>query len=164
MASAGFEWGAVTCRPMQRFVASGFGVGLLPRRLWGSDNGAGTVGAVLAAIVSALLWPLPWWSGALAFVAAFLLSLWSVRPFSADGADPGWVAIDEIAGTLFALIGLAGWPWLVSLVVARAADIFKVLPGVKQAEALPGALGVTMDDIVAGTYGLAAGWLTTWLL
>ena len=148
---------------MQRFIASGFGIGLIPQRLWGSDNGAGTFGAALAAIVSALLWDFPWWTGVIAFVVAFALSMWSAAPFSQDHEDPGWIVIDEIAGTFVALIGLTGWPWLVALVVARAADIFKVLPGVKQAEELPGALGVTMYDVVAGAYGLAAGWLVFWL-
>jgi len=50
------------------------------------------------------------------------------------------------------------------VVVARLADIFKVLPGVPQAERLPGAVGITMDDVVAGAYGLAAGWALTWML
>jgi phosphatidylglycerophosphatase A len=72
--------------------------------------------------------------------------------------------IDEVAGTLVAVIGLTGWPWLVAVVVARLADIFKVLPGVKQAESLPGAVGITMDDVVAGLYGLAAGWIAFWIM
>ena len=148
---------------MHRFIASGFFVGLIPQRLWGNDRGAGTFGAALAAVISLLLWPFPWWIAALAFVIALVLSLWSAAPFAANLQDPGWVVIDEVAGTLLALIGLTGWPWLVALVVARVADIFKVLPGVKQAEQLPGALGVTMDDVVAGGYGLAAGWLVVWL-
>lgn len=143
---------------MHRFVASGFFVGLIPRRLWGNDGGAGTFGAALAALVALSFWRLPWWVGLLAFGAAFTLSLWSAEPFAADHADPGWIVIDEIAGTLVAVIGLTGWPWLVAVVVARLADIFKVLPGVKRAEALPGAVGITMDDVVAGLYGLAAGW------
>ena len=58
-----------------------------------------------------------------------------------------------------AVIGLTGWPWLIAVVVARLADIFKVLPGVGMAERLPGSLGITMDDVVAGLYGLAAGWI-----
>jgi len=144
---------------LHRFIASGFFVGFIPRRLWGSDNGAGTFGAALAALVALLFWRLPWWVGLLAFAVAFALSLWSAAPFAADHADPGWIVIDEIAGTLVAVIGLTGWPWLVAVVVARLADIFKVLPGVPQAEALPGAVGITMDDVVAGLYGLAAGWL-----
>ena len=149
---------------MHRFVASGFYVGLIPRRLWGNDEGAGTFGAAVAVVISLLLWRYPWWLGVIAFAVAFVLSLWSARPFAADHADPGWIVIDEIAGTLIAVIGLTGWPWLVAVVVARLADIFKVLPGVGQAESLPGAVGITMDDVVAGLYGLAAGWLTVLLI
>jgi phosphatidylglycerophosphatase A len=149
---------------MHRFVASGFYVGLIPRRLWGNDKGAGTFGAAIAVVISILLWRYPWWLGVIAFAVAFALSLWSARPFAADHADPGWIVIDEIAGTLIAVIGLTGWPWLVAVVVARLADIFKVLPGVEQAESLPGAVGITMDDVIAGLYGLAAGWLAVLLI
>jgi len=149
---------------MRRFVASGFFLGLIPQRLWGNDRGAGTFGAALAAGVSLLLWRYQWWIGVIAFVVALALSLWSAAPFTTRNEDPGWITIYEVAGSLLALIGLSGWPWLVALVVARAADIYKVLPGVKQAEALPAALGVTMDDVVAGGYGLAAGWLVAWLI
>jgi len=155
---------APNLRPVHRFVASAFYAGLIPRRLWKSDNGAGTFGAAVAVVVSLLLWRYPWWIGAAAFVIAFALSLWSAAPFAADHADPGWIAIDEVAGTLIAVIGLTGWPWLVAVVVARLADIFKVLPGVPQAEALPGAVGITMDDVIAGLYGLATGWLVWWLM
>ena len=146
---------------MKRFIASGFGIGLIPRRLWGTDNGAGTFGAALAAIGAYLWWDSPWWAHVLVFVVFLVLSLWSSKPFAADHADPGWIVIDEMAGTFVAVIGLVGWPWLVAVVVARLADIFKVLPGVPQAEKLPGAIGITMDDVVAGLYGLAAGWLVT---
>lgn len=149
---------------MHRFVASGFYVGLIPRRLWGSDKGAGTFGAAVAVVISILLWRYPWWLGVIAFAVAFVLSLWSARPFAAEHADPGWIVIDEIAGTLIAVIGLTSWPWLVAVVVARLADIFKVLPGVGRAESLPGAVGITMDDVVAGLYGLAAGWVTVLLI
>ena len=72
--------------------------------------------------------------------------------------------IDEVAGTLIALIGLQGVGWVVALVVARLGDIYKVLPGVPQAERLPGAIGITADDVVAGLYGLAAGWIVTGLV
>jgi len=149
---------------VHRFIASGLYLGLIPQRLWGSDNGAGTFGAALAVVISLFLWRYPWWVGAIAFGIAFVLSLWSSAPFAGDHEDPGWIVIDEVAGTLVAAIGLTGWPWLVAVVVARLADIFKVLPGVKQAESLPGAVGITMDDVVAGLYGLAAGWLVSWMM
>lgn len=145
---------------MRRFVASSFGLGLLPRRLWGSDEGAGTFGAALGAVVglAALASGAPWLVP-MAAAAAVLASIWSARPYAVDGADPGWICMDETAGTLLAIMGLSGWPWAVALVVARLADIFKVLPGVRSAERLPGSLGVTADDLVAGLYGLATGWL-----
>ncbi len=148
---------------MHRFIASGFSVGLIPSRLWHSDNGAGTFGAALAAIVAYLTWDNPWWSHAAVFGVVAVLALWSAKPFADDHADPGWIVIDEMAGTFVAVVGLTGWPWVIAVVVARLADIFKVLPGVALAERLPGALGIAMDDVVAGLYGLGAGWLSWWL-
>jgi phosphatidylglycerophosphatase A len=115
------------------------------------------------AVIGALfLVPAPWWVDALVAVAAIAVSVWAATPFAADD-DPGWVCIDEVAGTLVAVVGLSGPAWVVAVVVARFADIFKVLPGVGAAEAMPGAWGVTLDDVVAGLYGLAAGWAITGL-
>ncbi len=149
---------------MRRFIASGFGVGLIPSRLWHSDSGAGTFGSALAAGLSLIWWHRSWWAQLGVFAVFLALSLWSATPFARDHADPGWIVIDEMAGTFVAVIGLSGFPWLVAVVVARLADIFKVLPGVPQAEALEGSVGITMDDVVAGLYGLASGWLVMWLL
>jgi len=150
---------------MHRVVASGFGLGLLPRRLWGSDSGAGTFGAVLAAVIGLTLLAADaqWWATLGIAATLTVLSLWASAPFAGDGQDPGWVCIDEVAGTLVALVGLGGIPWVVALAVARLADIFKVLPGVRAAERLHGAVGITADDIVAGLYGLGAGWMVHWL-
>lgn len=143
---------------MRRVIASSGGLGFIPRSLRGSDSGAGTFGAALAAGIGGLLLAAgaPWWVTAALAAALCALSVWAAHPF-ADG-DPGWVCIDETAGTMVALVGLAGWPWLLALAVARLGDIFKVLPGVAAAERLPGGLGITADDVVAGLYGLAAGW------
>jgi len=152
---------------VRRLIASTFGLGFIPRRLWGSDTGAGTLGAGFAAVLGILLLLVeaPWWVTLALAGSITVISLWAAAPFAVDGEDPGWVCIDETAGTLLALVGLGGIPWLVALAVARAADIFKVLPGVKAAEdRLPGAIGVTADDLVAGLYGLAAGWGVTAVL
>jgi phosphatidylglycerophosphatase A len=143
---------------MRRFLAAGFGTGLIPDRLYGSHSGAGTFGAAVAVVIGVWLIPAPWWVDAVVALAAIGLSLWAAAPFAVDGQDPGWVAIDEVAGTLIAMIGLSGWPWLLAVVVARLLDIFKVAPGIRRAEDLHGAIGVTLDDVVAGLYGLAAGW------
>lgn len=149
---------------MRRLVATGFGVGLIPRRVLKTDNGAGTFGAALAASIGLALWTAPWWIDLLVALVAVALSLWAAAPFAEGNSDPNWVVIDEVAGTLVAFIGLQGLGWVVALVVARLGDIFKVLPGVPQAEGLPGAVGITADDVVAGLYGLAAGWIVTWLI
>ena len=140
---------------MRKALASSLGLGLVPGRLWNSDAGAGTFGAALA-LPLAILVTNPVLEAALVGIV-ILLGLWSASPF-ADG-DPGWVVIDETAGAWLAVIGLTGWPLAVGWLVARLADITKMPPGIGAAERLPGAQGVMADDLVAGLYGLAAGWL-----
>lgn len=147
---------------MHRLVASGFGLGFIPRRFWGSDAGAGTFGAALGVAIGGALLPVAWWWTAVAATVAVAASLWSSRPFADDG-DPGWICMDETAGTLVAMIGLGGIPWIVAVVVARLADIFKVLPGVTHADRRHGVAGITLDDVAAGIYGLAVGWALTGL-
>lgn len=94
------------------------------------------------------------------FVLALIgIGLWAAKPFSAG--DPGWVVVDETAGAWLGVIGLGGWPFVFGWLVTRVADITKLPPGVRQAEQLPGAWGVMADDLVAGVYGLVAGWLIT---
>ncbi len=99
-----------------------------------------------------------WLAQLLAAVLVAGLSWWASHPFAAGGSDPGWVVVDEAAGTLVATIGLGLVGALVGFAVFRLADITKRFPGVSAAERLPGALGITADDLVAGLWGLAAGW------
>jgi len=100
----------------------------------------------------------PWWWTLLLAATATAASMWSARPFAHTG-DPGWICMDETAGTLVAMIGLGGIPWITAVVVARLADIFKVLPGVAWADRMHGPVGITLDDVIAGLYGLGVGWL-----
>lgn len=146
---------------MHRTLASCFGLGLIPRALWGSDNGAGTFGAAFGTAIALglLVGGASWWVTLAVALAVTALALRVSQPFAADHQDPGWICIDEAAGAMIALVGLGGWPFAVAAVVARGADIFKVLPGVRWAEQLPGAWGVVLDDVVAGLYGLAVGWV-----
>ncbi len=140
---------------MRRILASSLGLGLILRRLRGSDDGAGTLGAALA-IPLALAVENGRLEVALV-IAVTAIGVWAAHPFAAG--DPGWVVIDETAGAWLGVIGLGGWPFVIGWVVARAADITKWPPGVRAAERLPGAWGVMADDLLAGLYGLAAGWL-----
>lgn len=150
---------------MARLVASFFGSGLILRRLRGSDLGSGTVGAAFALVLSLLLSRIGLWAQVVALALTVAASLVAVREFAAAEGDPGWVVIDEAAGTFLATLGLGGAAALVAWVVFRVADIFKRgFPGVAAAERIGGALGVTADDLVAGAYGLAAGWIVHALL
>jgi phosphatidylglycerophosphatase A len=143
-----------------RWIASVGGVGFLPRKLWGSDAGAGTVGAAVAAVGAWALWDTAVWLQIIVAVSVTLLSLASTSRYS--GTDPGWVCVDEAAGVFVASIGLVSWSWAVAWVMFRLFDITKTLPGIRQAEHMPG--GITADDVVAGLYALAVGWAASALL
>lgn len=143
---------------MSRLVASWFGSGLVLRRVRGTDAGSGTVGSIVAFAMAMALAPAGAIVQTLAAAGVVGLSLWSARAFESEG-DPGWIVADEAAGTFIAVIGLTLVPALVALVVFRIADISKRFPGVAAAERLPGAVGITADDVVAGIWALAAGWI-----
>ncbi|HJR86955.1 MAG TPA: phosphatidylglycerophosphatase A [Acidimicrobiia bacterium] len=148
---------------MARLVASFFGSGLLLGRMRGSDGGSGTIAALLALTVSFFLPAL--WGRLAAFALTLALGYWAVNSFRFERDDPGWVVVDEAAGLFLATVGLGLTGMLVGFVVFRIADIGKNLaPGVAAAERLGGAFGIMADDVVAGLYGLAAGWLVQFIL
>lgn len=146
---------------MHRLVASLFGTGLILRSVRGSDAGSGTVGG-LVALPFALLVGSTWgWIGQLgAAVVLTTLAFWSSTALAASEGDAGWIVIDEAAGTFVATIGLLGWPAVAAFVVFRIADIAKrPFPGVHQADSMPGAMGIALDDLVAGLWALGIGHL-----
>jgi phosphatidylglycerophosphatase A len=150
---------------MHRVLASWFGTGLILGKLRGSDSGSGTIGAAFAFLVWLAIRPLGWGTELAAALAVAVAGVWSTAPFAADHGDPGWVVIDEVAGALLAMVGLGIPAGVVAWVVFRVADIFKrAFPGVAYAETLPGSIGIAADDLVAGLYGLAAGWIVQALL
>ena len=147
---------------MHRVVASWFGTGLILGRVRGSHLGSGTIGALFALPAALLVGNWFAWQGQVVAAAVVIAaSVWAVAPFVGPEGDAGWICVDEVAGAFVAVIGLQLWPAAVAaFLVFRAADIFKnFAPGVAGAESLPGAVGVTADDVVAGLYGLAAGHL-----
>jgi phosphatidylglycerophosphatase A len=67
--------------------------------------------------------------------------------------DPGLLVIDEVVGVMIALLGL---PLTTPVVIVgfflfRAFDMFKIYP-INKFEALPGGLGIMLDDVMAGLY------------
>lgn len=67
--------------------------------------------------------------------------------------DPGLLVIDEVVGIMIGLIGLPlSWPVvIVGFFLFRAFDMFKIYP-INRFEALPGGLGIMLDDVMAGLY------------
>ena len=144
---------------VRSLIASWFGSGLLLRRWRGSDAGSGTLAAAISfpflLAVSLLGWPVQLATA----VGLAALAVWASHVFAAELGDPAWVVVDEVAGLAVAMIGLRPVPAIVAFVVFRLADIQKRwFPGVYAAESLPGGWGVMADDLIAGLYGLGAGW------
>jgi len=161
---------------LPRQIATAFGLGHLP-----------APGTVASAATVPLAWALHamggFWLVAAATVAAIAGGHWAAARYTegkAD-ADPSEVVIDEVAGMLIALwplslgLTLGGtaphvWPWpgwVLGFLLFRFFDILKP-PPVSWAERVPGALGIMLDDLVAGALtaviatiaaGVAHGWL-----
>jgi phosphatidylglycerophosphatase A len=143
------------------FVATGFGVGLVP-------FAPGTVGS---------LWglPLAWAVGhlpvlpqiiviGLIFIAGVPICTAAAR-YMGGLKDPGSIVLDEIASfpVVFCLMG-SGWSWKLALagfVLHRLFDITKPPPA-RQLERLPEGLGIMADDFAAAVYANLALRLVIW--
>ena len=73
--------------------------------------------------------------------------------FDCEHGDPKQIVIDEFAGMAVALVGVGTTIEHVFLafIAFRFFDIVK-LPPINKLEKLPGGLGITADDILAGIY------------
>jgi len=154
-----------------RAVATCGGIGLIPFApgTWGS------------AVAIPLAWGLHWlggfWLMGPATVAMALLGYVATAHYL-DGAneDPSEVVIDEVAGMLVALwplsLGLTllgteahvfPYPgWIAGFLLFRFFDILKP-PPVGWADRLPGALGVMLDDVIAGVMAAALVGMSGWV-
>ncbi len=148
---------------LRRLIAAGLGVGWIPRRIRGSDEGAGTFGAALAIPMAVITQPLGPGVQVAVLIGVSIAGLWAAGA-TADGEDPGWIVIDEVAGAFLGVLSLTGWPFVIGWIVARVGDVTKRFPFVKRAESLGGPIGIMADDLVAGVWGLAAGSVAQLLL
>jgi len=150
-------------RGMAFWLATWFGAGLSPKA-------PGTVGS-LAALIFALPVPMLGFSPLVLLAAAFLLlpiGIWAgARYAEMNGAkDPGAVVIDEVVGQWMVLALAPATPlgWLIAFVLFRFFDIFKPWPVSWADRKLDGGLGIMMDDVIAGLYGMALMALVTYFL
>ncbi len=142
---------------MKKFIASGFGVGLIWEKYLHNYKGGGTLASALFALIIYSL-NLEILSIALLTGLLYLIYFYVVSDDEAEG-DPGWITLDEIVGMGIASMSSGSdlIPLLVSFVVFRISDIFKEPNLVKEMEKIPGKKGVLYDDVVAGVIGLIAG-------
>jgi phosphatidylglycerophosphatase A len=116
----------------------------------------GTVGTLVAAVA---LWLIPFTQAALVTAVAVvaLLAIWAgSRVERLLGAtDPGVIVIDEVAGMLASVLWLPRTlpVLLAAFFLFRLFDIWKPFPA-RQSQALPGGLGVVVDDLIAGAYAM----------
>jgi phosphatidylglycerophosphatase A len=141
---------------LQVVLSTWFGCGFAPI-IPGTFGTLGSVPLVL----------LLWWAGSwplhlVAIPVVTAVGLWAAKDAEKKWGrkDPGKVVIDETAGYLVATFLIApaaptaaAWavPLAGSFVLFRAMDILKPWPA-RRLEALPGSVGIMVDDLFAGLY------------
>jgi len=161
-------------------IATAFGLGYLPKApgTWGSLGGvAVSVGMTWLTSrkmlqVANLERDINFWTVGLTpaystYVIVVLVALIGV--FAADRAakftgkkDPQFVVIDEVSGQMIAYFSpftVLNWKtFLLGFILFRVFDIWKPFPA-RQAESLPGGLGIMADDWIAGVYAALILWI-----
>jgi len=136
---------------LRRMVLSWFGCGLSPKA-------PGTVGSLGALPLGAVLhWTLG--GGGMVYAAMVLFVIgWGIcaahlRDPAAE-KDPQWIVIDEVAGQWLALATVPLHPagFLLGFILFRVFDILKPWPVSWADRQVGGALGIMLDDLLAGLY------------
>ena len=161
-------------------IATAFGLGYLPK----APGTFGSLGGVAITLGTAWLfsqktpqllnvekdagvWTAAIGPGFAEFALVVLIAILGV--YVADRAskyagkkDPQFVVIDEVSGQLIAYFSpftLLNWKsLLLGFILFRVFDIWKPFPA-RQAESLPGGLGIMADDWIAGIYAALGLWL-----
>lgn len=135
-----------------RLVVSGCGCGFAP-------HAPGTVASAVALLPGALLLHVSPVLLPAASLIVTLAGLWAIPAAGVEG-DAGWVVIDEIAGMLLALYGLAHLSILgmiATFCIFRLLDVTK--PGlIGWVDRQEGAAGIMADDVLAGAITAGIVW------
>jgi len=144
--------GAKPLEKIYLFLATGLGSGFSP---FASGTAGSAVAVVLYLAFHRILSPEHPWMGLLFLFAATALSV-----ACADAAekyyrkkDDGRVVIDEFVGQWIALylIPLNYWTPVAAFFLFRVFDVVKPFPA-GRSQKLPGGVGITIDDAIAGIY------------
>jgi phosphatidylglycerophosphatase A len=131
-----------------RWLCAGLGAGYSPLA-------PGTAGSVLGLLIGVVVWRvslIALLGAVIAVAAGGYFAIRAVTGADEADADPGWIVIDEVAGQMLSLAALTRLDWrLVALAFAlfRLFDVAKPGP-VGWADRKGGALGIMLDDLIAG--------------
>jgi phosphatidylglycerophosphatase A len=145
--------GAFNTSDPKHLVAFGFGAGLAPKA-------PGTVGTLVGVVLYLVLSLLPVSLYVLIVAGLFGLGVWAVGGVAGEIGedDPPAIVWDEVVGFLIAMIAApAGIMWIIAgFLLFRLFDIYKPWPIAGFEARYKGALGIMLDDVLAGVY--------TWLV
>ena len=143
------------------FLASGFGAGCMP----GVPGTAGTVIGVL------FYYPMQdadirVYLGIVITLAIAGIWLCGKTATDLDVHDHPAIVWDEITGYLVTMfMAPGGWTWIVAgFILFRLFDIFKPWPVSWADKQVKGGMGIMLDDIIAGIFGLVTLQITAYLL
>ena len=133
------------------FLATGFGIGLIP-------IAPGTYGSILGVVLflalAHLYLPIFWLS--LIILILYFFSYLAVQSALRiiKRSDPGIIVIDEVLGMMLVMMTIPPDPkWaLLAFVMFRMFDILKPWPINQVDSKLKNTLGVMLDDCIAATY------------
>lgn len=100
----------------------------------------------------------PSWALSAASLLLFALGVWLsgryLKEIGAEGGDPQWIVIDEVAGVWLALsLTSPSWSsYAIGFLCFRMFDIWKPWPISWIDRSFKGGLGVMLDDYVAGLF------------
>ena len=126
-----------------------------------SYHAPGTVGSLNALPIAAVI---AWLAGSHALIPAAIVPFVLGMVYTArylrtepNASDPQWIVIDEVVGlwiTLAAVPFNIIW-YAIGFGLFRFFDIFKPWPISWADQKVPGALGIMLDDVIAGLYAAA---------
>jgi phosphatidylglycerophosphatase A len=142
-------------------LATGLGLGYSP-------VAPGTVGSVWGVLIALVINTTfaPWQQATIgAILAVVAIPICHVGEKHIGTKDPHPVVADEYLTFPLCVIGLPAVPWIfaVAFVSNRVLDIVKPFPA-RQLQALPGGLGIVVDDVVSSLYSLAFNHAVWWVV
>ena len=125
-----------------------------------------TVGSACVTVIAWFIPPPPQVVALMLLAAGTAVAIWAAGEAEKDlGHDAGPIVIDEAVGQSISLWFVPHTipAFAISFVLFRIFDIWKPL-GAREAQRLPGGLGVVIDDVIAGLTACGAFHAGAWLL